>query len=845
MTKFKIMNREIIPKLKIIIGEAIKEAKNMDDTSVKPEHIIMAIISDDNNGCSNILKNMGVNVSKLNDEIFISLRNLNLNPRLTKSNKLILPFNAESRLLFKVVDIESELLGDNHIDSTHIMMGILNSKNKIGIRELLNSFNINYKNFKKIAEEMKNKPDEIVNNIEDGDGFDYSQSEGDKKDKKQKRSAPSKTPVLDNFCADITKLVDENKVDPVVGRNNEIKRVTQILSRRKKNNPVLIGEAGVGKSSIVEGIALLIKSDNAPRTLIDKKIYSLDLASVVAGTKYRGQFEERIKAILDELKANSDIILFIDELHTFIGAGNSSGSLDASNIFKPALARGEIQVIGATTLDEFREHIEKDGALTRRFQQVLVEATTVEETKIILNNIKGKYENYHRVTYTDEAIDECVKMSDRYITDRAMPDKAIDVLDEAGASTSALQEKPDSVKELELKREEILQKKLEVVQKQKYEEAAELRDLEKRVNEDLDKAKKDWLNSLDKKRTIVDVNLIAETVSMMTGIPLNKISSQENKRLLSMDKDLMGKVIGQDDAVLKVIKAIKRNRLGIKDRNKPIGSFIFLGPTGVGKTHLTKLLAEEVFGDSEALIRIDMSEYMEKHSISKLIGSPPGYVGYEQGGQLTERIRRKPYSVVLFDEIEKAHDDVFNLLLQLLDEGQLTDSLGRKINFKNSLVILTSNVGAKELTSFGKSMGFQTDATIANEEERSRSIIEKALKKKFKPEFLNRLDEIIVFNSLKEEDIHKIIYNELDKLKERVKEMGYEMKIQKAAIEHVAKHGYDEAYGARPLKRAIQRYIEDPIADEILNGNFKEGETINVVFDKNKGEIILKGEKSK
>jgi ATP-dependent Clp protease ATP-binding subunit ClpC len=619
----------------------------------------------------------------------------------------------------------------------------------------------------------------------------------------------------------------------------------QILSRRKKNNPVLIGEAGVGKSSIAEGIALLIKSGNAPRTLIDKKIYSLDLASVVAGTKYRGQFEERIKAILDELKANSDIILFIDELHTFIGAGNASGSLDASNIFKPALARGEIQVIGATTLNEFRQHIEKDGALTRRFQQVLVEATTTEETKMILNNIKEKYEKYHSVSYTDEAIEECVKMADRYITDRAMPDKAIDVLDEAGASTNTSHELPENIKKLELKKEDILKRKLEVVQKQKYEEAAELRDGERKINEELDKAKKVWLESLDKKKTTVDVDLIAETVSMMTGIPLSKISSQENKRLMAMDKTLMGKVIGQDDAVLKVIKAIKRNRLGIRNRNKPIGSFIFLGPTGVGKTYLTKLLTDEIFGDSESLIRVDMSEFMEKHSVSKLIGSPPGYVGFEQGGQLTEKIRRKPYSVILFDEIEKAHEDVFNILLQVLDEGCLTDSFGRKINFKNSLIILTSNVGARELSSFGKSMGFQTDAVIANEEGRTRSIIEKALKNKFKPEFLNRIDEIIVFNSLKEEDIHKIIYNELDKLKERVKEMGYDMKIQKSAIEFVAKNGYDEAYGARPLNRAIQRYIEDPIADEILSGNIKEGETINITFDKTKNEIVLKSEKIK
>lgn len=839
------MNREIIPKLKIIIGEAVKEARLMDDTLVKPEHILISIINDNNNGCSDALKNLGFNLNLLNDSLVLEVKNSNLTPRIDNNLPKTIPFSKESKLLFKAVDFESKSLDDNHIDTTHIMMAMLNTNNKLNIRKLLNSTGVYYDKFINAVKQMRDMLNEESNSSGDENEFDYSNGENDRKDKKPKRTAPSKTPVLDNFCTDITKLVDENKIDPVVGRSEEIKRVTQILSRRKKNNPVLIGEAGVGKSSIVEGIALLIKSGSAPRTLIGKKLYSLDLASVVAGTKYRGQFEERIIAILDELKVNTDIILFIDELHTFIGAGNASGSLDASNIFKPALARGEIQVIGATTLDEFREHIEKDSALTRRFQQVLVEATSVEETKVILNNIKEKYEKYHKVTYTPEAIDECVKMADRYITDRAMPDKAIDVLDEAGASTNISHETPDNIKKLEIKKDEILKKKLEVVQKQKYEEAAELRDEERKVNDDLDKAKKNWLESLDKKRTIIDVKLIAETVSTMTGIPLSKISSQENKKLMSMDKDLMGKVIGQDDAVLKVIKSIKRNRLGIRNRNKPIGSFIFLGPTGVGKTHLSKLLTEEIFGDSDALIRVDMSEYMEKHSVSKLIGSPPGYVGFEQGGQLTEKVRRKPYSVILFDEIEKAHDDVFNMLLQLLDEGQLTDSFGRKINFKNCLIILTSNIGAKELSSFGKSMGFQTDSVIANEEERARSIIEKALKKKFKPEFLNRLDDIIVFNSLKEEDIHKIIYNELDKLKERVLEMGYNIKINKAAIEFVAKHGYDEAYGARPLNRAIQRYIEDPIADEILSGNFKEGETISITLDKTKNEIVIKNDKTK
>jgi ATP-dependent Clp protease ATP-binding subunit ClpC len=839
------MNREIIPKLKKIISDATKEAKSMDDNSVKPEHIIISIINDNNNGCSDALRNLKINLLDLNNSLYYELRNSNLSPLIEKETKITVPFNKECRLLFKFVDLESEKLNDNHIDTTHVMMAILNPKNKIKIRLILNNFGIYYEEFIKTVKKMRDILNDVRGSSDDSDDFDYTNSESNNRDKKVKRVTPSKTPVLDNFCTDITKMADENKIEPVIGRSNEIKRVTQILSRRKKNNPVLIGEAGVGKSSIAEGIALLIKSGSAPRTLIDKKIYSLDLASVVAGTKYRGQFEERIKAILDELKANQDIILFIDELHTFIGAGNSSGSLDASNIFKPALARGEIQVIGATTLDEFREHIEKDSALTRRFQQVLVEATTVEETKMILNNIKDKYENYHRVTYTPEAIEECVKMADRYITDRAMPDKAIDVLDEAGASTNISLEKPESVKKLEAKKEEILNRKLEVVKKQKYEEAAELRDEERKVNEELSKAKENWLNALDKKRTIVGPELIAETVSMMTGIPLSKVSSQENKRLMNMDKELMGRVIGQDDAVLKVIKAIKRNRLGIRNRNKPIGSFIFLGPTGVGKTHLTKLLTEEIFGDSDALIKIDMSEYMEKHSVSKLIGSPPGYVGYEQGGQLTEKVRRKPYSVILFDEIEKAHDDIFNLLLQLLDEGQLTDSFGRKINFKNCLIILTSNVGAKELTSFGKSMGFQTNVTIANEDERNRGIIEKALKSKFKPEFLNRLDEIIVFNSLKEEDIHKIIHGELAKLRERIKEIGYDIKIQKSALEFVAKNGYDEAYGARPLNRAIQKYIEDPIAEEILNGTFKEGETINITLDKEAGKIVLKSIKSK
>lgn len=831
------MNREIYPKVKVIMNQSIKEAKNFDDSKVRPEHIVLSILSDDDNECTKVLKKLKIDTSELYDKLSDYVRKSDLTPRGYTSVKRSLPFSDETKTILKTLDKECEKLNDNMIDTTHIMLAILNSKQPIV--EFMSNINITYSKFKKTM--LGEKLDDIKNGALDDDSDEMESFK-----KKQKPSdTKSKTPVLDNFCRDVSKAVERGEIDPVVGRETEIKRVSQILSRRKKNNPVLIGEPGVGKTSIVEGLAQLIKDGNAPRTLINKKIYSLDLASIVAGTKYRGQFEERMKAILEECKANPDIVLFIDELHTIIGAGNASGSLDASNIFKPALARGELQVIGATTLDEYRENIEKDGALTRRFQQVLVEEPTLEETKIILTNIKEKYEKHHKVKYTDEAIEECVKLSARYIMDRSMPDKAIDVLDEAGATTNVGVEKPENVKELEIKRNEINEKKKEVVLKQKYEEAAKLRDEEKKVTEDLEKAMSDWQTTLDKKVTEVGIDIISEVVSMMTGIPLTKISTQEGKRLMNLDKELMGKVIGQDDAVTKVIKAIKRNRIGIKDKNKPVGSFIFLGPTGVGKTLLAKLLAEQVYGDPESLVRIDMSEYMEKHSVSRLVGPPPGYVGYDQGGQLTEKVRRKPHCVILFDEIEKAHEDVFNLLLQLLDEGHLTDGLGRKINFKNSLIIMTSNIGVKEVNSFGKTMGFETAASIVGEENRARSIIEKALKKKFKPEFLNRIDEAIIFKSLSQEDIHKIIFLEIEKLEERVIEMGYKLNVTKEAIEFLGKQGYDEAYGARPLARAIQHYVEDPVADEILSENFKEGETIEVSFDEKKEELVIKQGKTK
>ena len=810
----------------------MKEAKSFDDVKVRPEHIILATLLDDDNEAVKALKKMGVDTAELYDKISDYLRKVVVAPRVVNTSRKTLPFSDESKAIIKSVDRECELLNDSSIDAPHMILSILFAK--LQINELLGIHNINYKRFKETFKEMR---EDFSNRAFEGDEQDDMEESFKKKPKQGETK--SKTPVLDNFCRDVSKAVEKGEIDPVVGRQVEIKRVSQILSRRKKNNPVLIGEPGVGKTSIVEGLAQLIKDGNAPRTLINKRIFTLDLASIVAGTKYRGQFEERMKAVLEECKANKDIVLFIDELHTIIGAGNASGSLDASNIFKPALARGELQVIGATTLDEYRENIEKDGALTRRFQQVLVEEPTLDETKTILMNIKEKYEKHHKVKYTDEAIEECVKLSARYIMDRAMPDKAIDVLDEAGATTNVGVEKPENIKKLEAKKSEINDKKIDVVRSQKYEEAAKLRDEEKKVTEELTAAMEKWSSELDKNITEVGVELISEVVSMMTGIPLSKISTQESKRLMNMDKELQGKVIGQDAAVTKVVKAIKRNRIGIKDKNKPVGSFIFLGPTGVGKTLFAKLLAEYVFGDPDSLIRIDMSEYMEKHSVSRLVGPPPGYVGYDQGGQLTEKVRRKPHCVVLFDEIEKAHDDVFNLLLQLLDEGHLTDGLGRKVNFKNALIILTSNIGVKEVNSFGKSMGFETASSIVNDESRARGIIEKALKNKFRPEFLNRIDEAIIFNSLTKEDISKIIHVEISKLRDRVKEMGYGLEISDEAIDFLVKQGYDEAYGARPLARAIQHYVEDPVADEILTEQVAEGATILIGFDTEKEEIMI------
>jgi ATP-dependent Clp protease ATP-binding subunit ClpC len=817
-------NNSVSSSLKLIVNNAKEEAELFGDSKVRPEHLLLSIIHANDPRCASIFEALKVDTSYLYDRISDALMKADLNTRVGNRKDTML-FSSETKLVFKGIDKECEYLKDKSIESTHLFLSILSIKSPLSI--MLFEMGISYMMVKNCIKSIRS---DVTNGVTNED-FDDNQFS-----KPAKRTS-NKTVVLDNFCRDISAAVKNGEVDKVVGRKAEIKRVAQILSRRRKNSPVLIGVAGSGKTAIVEGLAQLINNGETPRTLIGKRILSLDLAAMVAGTKYRGQFEERMKAVMEECKGNKDVILFIDELHTMVGAGNSSGSMDASNILKPALSRGEIQIIGATTLDEYRENIEKDGALTRRFQQVLIQEPSLKETITILSQIKDKYEKHHNVFYTDEAIEECVKLADRYIMDRAMPDKAIDVLDEAGAATNMNIEKSEKLKNLEIEKEKIAQKKVEVVAKQRYEDAAKLRDEEKKIEAILIEATKEWNTLLSKEVKIVDATLVSEVVSNMTGIPLSKISVQETKKLVNLDKELQEKLIGQDEAVTKVVKAIKRSRVGIKDKNKPVASYIFLGPTGVGKSMLAKLIAEYVYGDADSLVRMDMSEYMEKFSVSRLIGPPPGYVGYEQGGQLTEKIRRKPYSVILFDEIEKAHEDVFNLLLQLLDEGQLTDGLGRKVNFKNSLIILTSNVGVSELNSFGKTMGFETPYESANQEERNKSIIDKALKKKFKPEFLNRIDEAIVFNSLSEENIHKIIYCEVAKLEKRLSEIGYKIKLSETALNYIAKNGYDKKYGARPLNRAIQRYVEDPIADEILNGKIKEGETIKINYDE-KNDII-------
>jgi ATP-dependent Clp protease ATP-binding subunit ClpC len=657
--------------------------------------------------------------------------------------------------------------------------------------------------------------------------------------KKQKQSSDSSTPVLDNFSRDLNKLAAEGKLDPVIGRDREILRIAQILSRRKKNNPIIIGEPGCGKTAIVDGLAMKIVSGECPRNLVDKRIVNLDLTSVVAGTKYRGQFEERMKVIIEELQANPNIIVFIDEIHTLVGSGNSAGSMDGSNIFKPALSRGELQCIGATTLDEFRKNIEKDGALERRFQKVMVEPSSVVETIQILKNIREKYESFHKVTYSDEVIETCVKLADRYITDREFPDKAFDIMDEVGARMQTELKVPEAIEELKKKAAEIREQKVDVVKKQNYEQAAQLRDKEKKLLDKLETEKRKFEEELQKDKQKISLEDVYDVVSGMTKIPVNKMSVDDAKALINLDKELIGKVIGQDAAVVKIAKAIKRNRLGIKDPNRPIGSFVFLGSTGVGKTHLAKQLAKEMFGSEDSLIRVDMSEYQEKHTVSKLVGAPPGYVGYEEGGQLTEKVKNKPYSVILFDEVEKAHKDVFTVLLQILDDGHVTDSLGRKINFKNTLIILTSNLGVKKLQDFGTGIGFSSNSY--SNEEAKKQVLMKEMKNFFSPEFLNRIDDTIVFNSLTPEDIKKITDIELKKLVTRLKDMKYGISYDETLVEYLAKVGFDELYGARPLKRAIQDKVEDLLSEEVLTGKMIEGKSYNIKVENEEIKIVKKG----
>ena len=778
---------DMTPTATELMQKAIYQAKDYEDNKFRPEHILLSIIIHEHNTTVGILRSLSFDVEELFESLTIHLtNNIFNNNRAYQTKSEILP-SKETKLVIEYMQSERDKMGDEIISDAHIMLAIL--KTSCVGQKMLVKLNLNYKIFK----------NELMGDNIPNEDFE-SAPNNSKRKKPTRKIGTSKTPALDGFCRDISKAASNNEIDPVVGRETEIKRVTAILSRRKKNNPVLIGEPGVGKTSIVEGLALLIKSGDAPRPLMDKKIYSLDLASIVAGTKYRGQFEERMKIILTELKENPDVILFIDELHTLVGAGNASGSLDASNIFKPALARGEIQVIGATTLDEFRENIETDGALTRRFQQVLIKEPTLPETVEILNNIKGNYEKYHNVKYSTEIIELITKLADRYISDRAMPDKAIDILDESGASTNIDIKLPSQIKELKGEIIKLKEQMKDIINKQDFEDAATLRDRRKDCELKLDDMMYKWEGKNNKKETVITPEMVETVISTITGIPLTKVTTSEANTLKNLERDIKKDVIGQDEAVKKISKAIRRSRLGIRSGKKPIGSFIFLGPTGVGKTHLTKVLAEQVIGDKEALIRVDMSEYMEKHAMSKLIGAPPGYVGYGEGGKLTEAVRRQPYSVILFDEIEKAHEDVFNLLLQVLDEGHLTDSNDRKVNFKNTLIVMTSNIGVKELSQFGSGIGYATSNSIIDEEERAKGIIQKAMKDKFKPEFLNRIDETIVFNSLSQENINVIIKNEINEVKERISELNYKLVVNKSAMEFISKEGYHKEYGARPLK---------------------------------------------
>lgn len=818
-----------------ILLYSAQEAERLGNNYIGPEHLLLGILRNGTGKAVDLLQLSNVSLITLKQNIESQIRT-DMDPAGAE-----LPLLKSTERIKKIMELEARSLMNETADSEHLLLAILKEKNNLAV-DTLNNENVSYDKIKQLLNQADVSP------VQDAAFHDDDEEDEDPR-KKQKQSAgaapnkQSETPALDTFGVDITKSAKENRLDPIVGREKEIERLAQILSRRKKNNPVLIGDPGVGKSAIVEGLALRIIQRRVSRVLFDKRVVSLDMASIVAGTKYRGQFEERIKAILNELQKNPDVILFIDEIHTIVGAGGAPGSLDAANMLKPALARGEIQCVGATTLDEYRQSIEKDGALERRFQKVMVDPTNAEETLQILTNIQDRYEYHHNVRYTPEAIKACVQLTDRYITDRCFPDKAIDALDEAGSRVHiGTVSVPAEIEELEKRIEELKVEKMRVLSEQRYELAGPIRDQEKQTQYLLEDAVKRWEQDAQMHPETVNEEQVAEVVAMMSGIPVQRIAQAEGLKLRQMKESLAGKVIGQDEAVNKIVKAIQRNRIGLKDPNKPIGTFIFIGPTGVGKTHLAKKLAEFMFDSSDALIRIDMSEYMEKFSVSRLIGAPPGYVGYEEGGQLTEKVRRKPYSIILLDEIEKAHPDVFNILLQMMDEGRLTDSLGRKIDFKNTIIIMTSNVGTRQLKDFGKGVGFNTNinADVAMDTDFSRGVIQKALNKAFAPEFLNRIDDVIMFDQLNRESIRSIIDLELKGLFSRVITLGYKLQLTDEAKDFIADKGYDVQFGARPLKRSIQRYLEDELADIVLGGELVEGDTILMDLIKETSEIKAK-----
>lgn len=831
------MDNNFSPQVKEIISYSREEALRLGNDFIGTEHLLLGLIREGDNTAIKILKGFNIDIGELRKEIELAIKD-KTGKNMANINSL--PLTKQAEKVIRVTVLEAKALKSNQVETEHLMLSILKNKENIAT-QILNQYDLDYDVFRQELDIVKSNDPRAEFGEEGEEEFEdekrYSQQS---RSTTSKSNTKSKTPVLDNFGRDVTKLAESGQLDPIVGREKEIERVSQILSRRKKNNPILIGEPGVGKTAIVEGLALRIVQRKVSRVLFNKRVISLDLASLVAGTKYRGQFEERMKAIMNELEKNRDVILFIDELHTIVGAGGASGSLDASNIFKPALARGELQCIGASTLDEYRMYIEKDGALDRRFQKVMVDPPTVEETIQILTNIKSKYEDFHSVTYTDDAIEACVRLSDRYITDRLLPDKAIDVMDEVGARVHLKNiNVPDNILALEKKIEEVKEEKNRVVKSQKFEEAASLRDTEKKLAEELERAKLQWEEESKHKRYPITEEDIAEVINIMTGIPVRKMVEAETEKLRKMSEDMKGMVVGQDEAIAKVVKAIQRNRVGLKDPKKPIGSFIFLGPTGVGKTELARSLAKYLFDSEDSLIRIDMSEYMEKFTVSRLIGAPPGYVGYEEGGQLTEKVRRKPYSVILLDEIEKAHPDIYNILLQVLDDGQLTDGLGRKVDFKNTIIIMTSNIGVRQLKDFGAGVGFATQARLANEEKEHKAVIEKALKRTFSPEFLNRIDDVVIFNSLTQEDIFKIIDISMKGVLKRVENLGYKLELSEEAKTFLAEKGYDQQFGARPLHRAIQKYLEDPLAEEILNTNVKPGDLLIVELDKDNDKLTF------